>query len=279
MKHIFLSLIIIFCSPILRNDANASNKELRVRAASESDLHEGLFKSARLGTQEFTLNRIANLPKIFECGTPIEQGRIVATLNKMDEMLSAMSGLLGDVLSYINNPELSSNLKEDEVAQIGIYLDAIQLTKNLFTSPTPPTINLMIANLSAINGYLRVSQKRLVKYLKDLSLKIQTKTDSFLTSNASLPLNCISANSFQQVKSELSQLESLKTNIFRTLQDLSKYYDMNQSFLLILSDFYLQPRNPVAARICSTDQYLSYLNHAIEGGDIVNRSGHAVSVY
>ena len=283
MKYLILSFYIIVFGIILENDANASSKVVpRSRsdsALTDQDLHEGFFKSARLGTQEFTLNRIANLPEIFRCGTPIEQSRIVATLNEMDGMLSGMVSLLGDTITYLNNPELSSKNRDEEIAQTEMYIAAIQATQSLFISPTPPTINRMVANLSAINGYLRVSQKRLLRYLQELSDKTQVKTNDFFKNNASLPLNCISSNSFQLLKGELEKLSRLKENIFTTLKQLNRYYDMNQSFLLILSDFYLQPRNPEAAKICSTDQYLGYLNRSIVGEDIVNRSSRAISVY
>ena len=283
MKYLILSFYVIFFGVILDNEVNASGKVVpRSRsdtALTDQDLHEGFFKSARLGTQEFTLNRIANLPKIFGCGTPIEQSRIVAALNEMDGMLGAMLGLLRDVLGYINDPELSNRSKDEEIAQTEIYLAAIQATQSLFISPTPPTINLMMANLSAINGYLRVSQERLIRYLNELSNKNQIKINEFFKNNASLPLNCISFNSFQLVKNDLKKFESLKINIFRTLKQLNRYYDMNQSFLLILSDFYLQPRNPEAAKTCSTDQYLGYLNRSIVGDDIIIRPNRSQSVY
>ena len=71
----------------------------------------------------------------------------------------------------------------------------------------------------------------------------------------------------------------LKINIFRTLKQLNRYYDMNQSFLLILSDFYLLPRNPEAAKTCSTDQYLGYLNRSIVVDDIIIRPNRSQSVY
>ena len=269
MKYLILSFYVIFFGVILDNEVNASGKVVpRSRsdtALTDQDLHEGFFKSARLGTQE--------------CGTPIEQSRIVAALNEMDGMLGAMLGLLRDVLGYINDPELSNRSKDEEIAQTEIYLAAIQATQSLFISPTPPTINLMMANLSAINGYLRVSQERLIRYLNELSNKNQIKINEFFKNNASLPLNCISFNSFQLVKNDLKKFESLKINIFRTLKQLNRYYDMNQSFLLILSDFYLQPRNPEAAKTCSTDQYLGYLNRSIVGDDIIIRPNRSQSVY
>ena len=197
----------------------------------------------------------------------------------MDRMLSVMVSLLGDTITYLNNPELPNKDREEEIAQTEMYIAAIQATQSLFISPTPPTINIIVANLTTINGYLRVSQKRLLKYLNELSKKAQVKSNTFFKNNASLPLNCISSNSVQLVKDELDKLDSLKTNIFRTLRQLNKHYDMNQSFLLILSDFYLQPRNPEAAKICSTDQYLNYLNRSIVGEDIVVRHNRSQSVY
>lgn len=273
MKYIILSFYVIFLSVIVESEANASTKTIPLirqdSVFAAKGLHEEFFKSDRLGKQEFILNRIANLPDIFRCGTPIEQSRIVAMLNEMDGMLRGMSSLLLDIIGYMNNPELFSRSKDEEIAQLDMYIIAIQHTQSQFNSPTPPTINLMVANLSTINGYLRVSQERLLGYLNKLSNKIQLKTNEFLTENASLPLNCISSNSFQLAKVKLDNINQLKTNIFTTLNQLNRYYDINQSFLLILSDFYLQPRNPEAAKTCSTDQYLEYLNRSIIGEDIV----------
>ncbi len=211
---------------------------------------------------------IANIPEIFECGTPVNKGRIINLINEINTLLSRLESAFQGIKTFKKEYYGYSD-ESNEILKSNIHIDAAKDMYLKFTEFNPLSINEIIANLSLLSDYIGVNQTNIAAYLKEISTRTQEIQNSLNKTTDSSVTGFVQKTPIQVLLNQSGSLHIEQNKLLALLNELNSAQNVIQNASHLLADFYLQTRSRDGISACSTDRYLSYLNVPIPDSDAV----------
>jgi hypothetical protein len=272
MKIIPLFLCAIFFCCITISNTNAAGNP--TTSLNQADLlkehyyqnHPRLFKEFEYDGKKVIVNIIANIPEIFDCGTPIKKSRIAHLIKEIHKILAQLENTFKDIKvfksSYLRYTEESR-----EILQSDIHIDTLKNFQQKLLEFKPITINEIIANLSVLSDFIGASQANVSEYLKAISLQTREIQDALNKATDASVAGFVQKTSIQALLEQAISLNREQNKLLSLLEELNSAQSVVQNASHLLTDFYLQTRSAEGSARCPTDVYLRYLNTQIPDSD------------
>jgi hypothetical protein len=236
------------------------------------ETHPELFKEFEHQGKKVIVNKIANIPEIFNCGTPIKKSRIVHLIKEIHKILARLENTFNDIKvfkrSYLRYTEGSG-----EILQSDIHIDTLKTFQEKQLEFNPITINEIIANLSVLSDFIGASQANVSEYLKAISLQTREIQGSLNKATDASVTGFVQKTSIQALLEQASSLNREQNKLLSLLEELNSAQSVVQNASHLLTDFYLQTRSAEGSARCPTDVYLRYLNTQIPDSDMLTLAG------
>ncbi len=268
---IFLLCKIILCC-ITISKANAVVDHAKFLKEYYYEAYPELFKEFEHHGKKVIVNKIANMPEILNCGTPVNKTRIIKLINEMHSLFARLEITFQDIKMF-KKIYFSYNDDANEIVKSNIHIDAAKDMSAKFSEFNPITINEIIASLSVISDYIGSSQINISEYLKEISIRTQGIQDGLNKATESSVTGFLQKTSIQALLNQTSSLHAEQSKLLLLLKELNSIQTVVQNASHLLTDFYLQTRSAGGAGACSTDLYLSYLNVSIANSDALALTG------
>lgn len=266
---LFLCGIVLCVVAISKTNASTSVSSLD-RSSFLKEHYYGiypeLFKKFEHQGKKIIVNKIASMPEILNCGTPVGKLRIINLLKELNGLLARLEGLFQGIKAF-KKEYVGDHDESDEIVKSNIHIDFAKNMRDKFSGFDPLTINEMIASLSVLSDYISLSQTSIFGHLKEISDKTYGVQASLNKAAGASVTGFVQKASIQAPLEHAQFLQGKQNKLLSLLDELNNAQSIVQNASHLLADFYLQTRSAEGVSSCPTDLYLSYLNNSISGSD------------